>query len=98
MCFLEQQNKITTNSIDEHHKSNELDLIICGKTNLYIIKGTIKPISKSIVGEYYNFYGIFATTMNNILLCAQQFHGYFSTLGAIFTTQVLPLNERQTCW
>ena len=41
MSFLEQQNKITTNSIDEQHKSNELDLIICGKTDLYTIKLTI---------------------------------------------------------
>ena len=41
MSFLEQQNKITTNSIDEQHRSNELDRIICGKTDLYIIKGTI---------------------------------------------------------
>ena len=41
MSFFEQQNKITTNSINEHHKFNELDLIICGKTDLYIIKGTI---------------------------------------------------------
>ena len=31
MCFLEQQSKITTNSINEQHKSNELDPIICGK-------------------------------------------------------------------
>ena len=41
MPFLEQQNKITTNSIDEQHKYNKLDPIICGKTDLYIIKETI---------------------------------------------------------
>ena len=52
MSFLEQQNKITTNSI----------------------KGTIEPISKSIVGEYYSFYGTLVTTINCILLCALQFH------------------------
>ena len=31
MSFHEQQNKITTNSINEYHKSNELDLIIAVK-------------------------------------------------------------------
>ena len=41
MSFFEQQNKTTTNSINEQHKSNELDLIICGKTDLYTIKETI---------------------------------------------------------
>ena len=41
MLFLEQQNKTRTNSIDEHSKLNELDRIICGKTELYIIKETI---------------------------------------------------------
>jgi len=34
MSFLEQQNKITTNSIEEQHKSNELGLIICGETDI----------------------------------------------------------------
>ena len=41
MFFLEQQNKTGTNSIDEHPKLNELYRIICGKTDLYIIKETI---------------------------------------------------------
>ena len=41
MFFLEQQNKTTTNSIDEPPKLNELDRIICGKTDLYNIKETI---------------------------------------------------------
>ena len=44
MSSLEQQNKITTNSIDEH-KPSELHLIICGKTDFviteYVIKETI---------------------------------------------------------
>ena len=41
MSFLEQQSKIVTNSINEQHKYNESHRIICGKTDLYIIKGTI---------------------------------------------------------
>ena len=41
LTFLEQQNKITTNSIDEQHKRNELHPIICGKTDFYVIKETI---------------------------------------------------------
>ena len=48
--FLElTTNKIITNLIDEHHKSNELDLIICGKTDLYIIKETIKRNPENVI-------------------------------------------------
>ena len=41
MSFFEQQSKIATNSINQQHKYNKLDLIICGKTDLYIIKETV---------------------------------------------------------
>ncbi len=34
--FLEQQNIITKNSIRKPDKFNQLDLVICCKTNLYI--------------------------------------------------------------
>ena len=51
MCFLKQQNKITTNSINEQNKSNEFDLITRGKTDLSKKRFNLflKVLSKNIL-------------------------------------------------
>ena len=66
MSFLKQQKKITTNSINEQHKSNELDLINCGKTDLSYISSKkrfnlfLKVLTKNIMN---NLYAILVTTI-----------------------------------